>query len=327
MTSRCSSGVLAFLVLVLVSPVVPAQMSGTYTIVADTAGAALRVRAFSSSWESTPIVRNNAVVNLGIGSAVEFAANNSTELYMCDADYNGYYAPNSVRAVLAGSTTLPFYAGSLANFLVWQKGPGRIRSGGATAYDPNSLEADPKLVRMTAPLDIHLMRGSPLIDRGTTMLVPSYVTNLSATVTRDFENDIRVAPVDIGADEVGFSVHGVGSGAVGSVMEFRLSAQFDAGLRYQLGTALGPGPIFIGNRTLGLNLDGLLLISIGGVVPSVFQDYGGVLDPAGKATARLAIPDEPAMKGIKLYTAFVTIRFGAPQNIESLSNTFTFTIQ
>ncbi|MBN2492692.1 MAG: hypothetical protein JXQ29_17730 [Planctomycetes bacterium] len=120
---------------------------------------------------------------------------------------------------------------------------------------------------------------------------------------------------------------GSGSGAPGTNLDFALSAGSDAGLGYQMGSSFGTGPILIDSRKLELSLDDLLVLSASGALPTVFQNYAGVLDPSGKAAARLSIPNLPVLKGIRIYTAFVTLKASAPSGIASISNTFMFTIQ
>jgi hypothetical protein len=96
---------------------------------------------------------------------------------------------------------------------------------------------------------------------------------------------------------------------------------------YGMGSSLGAGPILIGARKLGLSLDALLLASTGGLLPTVFVNYAGVLDISGRGSASLAIPNIAALKGIKIYSAFVTAKASAPSGISSISNTVDFTIQ
>ena len=42
------------------------------------------------------------------------------------------------------------------------------------------------------------------------------------------------------------------------------------------------------------------------VAPTVFQNFGGRLDGSGTASAALAIPAVPALKGLRLYLAGLT---------------------
>jgi hypothetical protein len=120
---------------------------------------------------------------------------------------------------------------------------------------------------------------------------------------------------------------GSGSGQPGTALQFKLSAPADAGLVYQVGSSLGNGPIPIDTRTLGLSPDNLLALSAGGLLPFTFQNYVGVLDQQGTATATLNIPNFPVLKGVRIYNAFLTLRATAPSGVSSISNSFLFTIQ
>jgi len=119
---------------------------------------------------------------------------------------------------------------------------------------------------------------------------------------------------------------GSGTGRIGSTILLNLLSPPDGGLAYQVGTSLGMGPTPIGNRAIGLSLDTLLVVSVGGHLPAVFQDYAGLLDTKGQGVARLNIPAHPALIGIRLHSAFLTLKNGAPFNIENISDTFTFTV-
>jgi hypothetical protein len=105
-----------------------------------------------------------------------------------------------------------------------------------------------------------------------------------------------------------------------------LTATQDAGLSFQLGSSLGTGPIPIDTRQIDLSPDGLLAVSVGGWWPPVFQGYQGIIDPNGQAQAAIHIPNFPALIGLRLHTAFVTLDPQAPSGIKSISNTFSFTI-
>jgi len=93
-----------------------------------------------------------------------------------------------------------------------------------------------------------------------------------------------------------------------------------------VGSSLGGGPIPIDTRLLNLSLDALLDASVNGYLPMIFQNYAGILDANGKATAKINIPNLPGIKGIRIYSAFLTLKPGAPSNIQSISNSFIFTI-
>ncbi|MBN2492526.1 MAG: hypothetical protein JXQ29_16885 [Planctomycetes bacterium] len=120
---------------------------------------------------------------------------------------------------------------------------------------------------------------------------------------------------------------GSGTGAPGTTLRFTLTAPADGGLPYQMGSSFGNGPIPIDTRRLGLSVDSLLVLSVAGALPAVFQNYAGKLDAQGVAQAALAIPNLPALKGLRIYTAYVTLLATAPSGVASISNSFLFTIQ
>lgn len=125
---------------------------------------------------------------------------------------------------------------------------------------------------------------------------------------------------------VAVSLTGSGAARPGGTVTLSLFSPADPGLPYQVGTSLGTGPIPIGTRNLNLSLDNLLLVTVRGVLPMVFKNYAGLLDTSGKAAALIVIPNIPALVGVRLHSAFLTLKAGAPQNIASISGNYSFTI-
>jgi len=117
-----------------------------------------------------------------------------------------------------------------------------------------------------------------------------------------------------------------GTGKLGTAIDFILKSPADPGLPYQVGTSLGKGPTPIGTRQLGLSLDDLLVVSVGGLLPPVFRSYNGFLDSKGEGTAKLNIINYPLLVGTRLYTAYMTLKGSAPHGIKSISSTFDFVI-
>jgi hypothetical protein len=68
------------------------------------------------------------------------------------------------------------------------------------------------------------------------------------------------------------------------------------------------------------------VVSTSGGWPSVFWGYQGVMDAKGESQAAIHIPSIPALIGVRLHTAFVTLDPQAPSGIRSISNTFSFSI-
>ena len=120
---------------------------------------------------------------------------------------------------------------------------------------------------------------------------------------------------------------GSGSPAPGGQVNLSLSSAGEAGLVYQLGSSFGNGPMIIGGLRLELSPDPLLFTSVFGAAPWIFQNYTGVLDAQGQATAAIQIPNLPALRNTRIYTAFVTLSASAPSGIASISSPFVFTIQ
>jgi len=122
------------------------------------------------------------------------------------------------------------------------------------------------------------------------------------------------------------TITGSGSSSIGGTMKLDLVAPPDAGLPYQVGTALGTGPISIDTRLLHLSLDPLLVLSVTRRMQSVFQNYAGALDTLGKGQAAFHTPSLPGLVGIRLYSAFVTITTVGRSNIKNISPTYGFII-
>ena len=79
------------------------------------------------------------------------------------------------------------------------------------------------------------------------------------------------------------------------------------GAGYQAATALGnAGIVLPSGSVIPLTVDHLMLASATNVLPTLFRNYRGFLDINGDATIGLAIPNLPVLKGVTLYTAFVT---------------------
>ena len=142
------------------------------------------------------------------------------------------------------------------------------------------------------------------------------------------ENAFNVSRVEVYVTPaITASLAGTGAGKPGTAFTYYLTSAMEPSLAYQMGSSFGNGPIPIDTRNLGLSPDTLLVLSTGGLLPSVFKDYGGFLDTAGKATATLDIPNIPSLTGIHIYTAFVTLQASAPSGVASISNTFDLQIQ
>ncbi|MBN2492239.1 MAG: FG-GAP repeat protein [Planctomycetes bacterium] len=123
------------------------------------------------------------------------------------------------------------------------------------------------------------------------------------------------------------TLSGSGNPNIGGSIAFQLLSPSDGSLPYHLGSSLGNGPIHIDTRRLELSPDPLFFLTVRSAPPAVFPNYAGVLDTQGQAKAAINIPNLPALKGIRIHTAFVTLMATAPSGIANISNTFMFSIQ
>ena len=121
-------------------------------------------------------------------------------------------------------------------------------------------------------------------------------------------------------------LEGSGTPCPGGAMDLRLTATESPGRPYQAASSFSTGPLKVDTRTLGLGYDGLLWISLSGWVPGTFEGFRGTVGADGKAGATLHIPNIPALIGVRIHTAFVTLDPTAPSGIKSISNTFSFSI-
>jgi hypothetical protein len=112
----------------------------------------------------------------------------------------------------------------------------------------------------------------------------------------------------------------------GGTVRLHLAASDSVAQSYQLGSSLGSGPIPIDSRTLELSPDALLAGTVNGWWPGIFSGYAGVIDSKGQAEAKIRIPNVAALVGVRLHSAFVTLRPASPSGIKSISNSATVSI-
>ncbi len=114
---------------------------------------------------------------------------------------------------------------------------------------------------------------------------------------------------------------------IGTTVPLSVTAVEDGGLNYQIAmslTGITPG-LPVDRRFIPLIFDPLVLITVNNVLPTVFQNFAGVLPAAGVSTAQLNIPNAAGLVGIKVSGAFVTYP-GGPAGIESISNPLRLTM-
>jgi hypothetical protein len=161
----------------------------------------------------------------------------------------------------------------------------------------------------------------------------------NAFVAGSTQSDEKTFPLTVGPE---LSYDGMGDGYIarieltlleasgipspGGIVRFTLDATGDAGLSYVVGTSLGTGPIAIDTRKVDLSPDDLLMVTLNNYWPGIFSGYRGAIDSKGQAQAAIHIPNIPALIGVRLHSAFVTLSPWSPSGIKSISNTFTFSI-
>jgi hypothetical protein len=106
---------------------------------------------------------------------------------------------------------------------------------------------------------------------------------------------------------------------VGMPLNFRLTSPADPGQPYVQGASFGTTPgIPAGSRVVPLNYDFLLVLSL--TTPSLFSNFSGNLDANAQALTTIYVPPDPILAGFGFFTAFVTIRAGAPANVGAISD-------
>lgn len=168
---------------------------------------------------------------------------------------------------------------------------------------------------------------STVLGQPTTLFRLNSQTNIVTTQGNGPYSEYDVG--EMGRVEIyvsGTLLQGSGPGTIGTTMNLGLSAPNDVGLPYVMASSLGTGPTPIDTRALNLTLDALFAASVGGTLPTVFVNYAGTIGASGGSSGALAIPAIPALKGIIIHSAFVTFAASAPSGVQSISNTFSFTI-
>lgn len=69
-----------------------------------------------------------------------------------------------------------------------------------------------------------------------------------------------------------------------------------------------------------LDPDGLFFATAGNLLPTIFRDYRGFLDIAGQTHLTIVVPNVPALVGLTVYTAGLTLNRNTPTGIHLVSN-------
>jgi hypothetical protein len=113
--------------------------------------------------------------------------------------------------------------------------------------------------------------------------------------------------------------------SVGQTISLSLRGQVSSRV-YQAACSLSTNPgILIDSRRIPLSPDALMVASF--TLPTVFQNFTGVLDPTGSGTISINVPNLGALVGLTFYAGFVTVVPGAPSGIENVSNDHDITIR
>ena len=114
---------------------------------------------------------------------------------------------------------------------------------------------------------------------------------------------------------------------VGNSVAWTVRSRADAGKLYLVGTSATPGLLPVDNRFLRVGYDELLLLTLSGGAPQVFQNYVGFLDPQGRAAATLVVPPAPVLAGLVLHTTFLVVDYPLPSGVATLGNTVRVTLR
>ena len=110
-------------------------------------------------------------------------------------------------------------------------------------------------------------------------------------------------------------------------MQFFLRANNHPGLGYMVGTSVTPGLLQLDQRFVRVGWDVFLAASLWSTPARVFQNYTGSPDAKGRGSATLAIPNIPALVGIKAYTVFLVKDPKARTGLGMISNTVQIEIR
>jgi len=122
-----------------------------------------------------------------------------------------------------------------------------------------------------------------------------------------------------------------GTGKPGSTVQVSVASRkaADAGKAYRLVASFGytNGIKFANGEYLDLNLDILFFLTANNLLPTVFQNFAGVLDSCGEASAAVQIPGGlPPGLGIPIYVSGIVIDPFAPGGVSTVANTHWFVI-
>lgn len=127
---------------------------------------------------------------------------------------------------------------------------------------------------------------------------------------------------------VGGDVISVGNPKIGVPFSIGLSAPVDPGHTYAAAaslTALSGFPL--GVRTFPLDLDNLLIATANNWLPQIFSGFRGILDSQGRGMASITVPRDPALVGVSIHVAYLTLDPKKPLGIRTVSRPTKFTAE
>jgi len=269
-----------------------------------------------------PVYDTRSRNNLFIGTTGNYAFESTTNMVRCDYDYDAF-------------------GGTWSLFLKWNgvryKSIEEVRKS-APVYR-NVVRVDPAAVFQSG-LRAPASSGTqfPLSVHDTRLRPSAAAVDAGVAIAGINDNFAGKAP-DIGAHELGAAVPHYGPRPVravavidgdnprpGSDVDLVLTTEGDGSVPYQTASSFGTGPLVIDTRRLGLSADGLFALSLSGLRPTLFDDFAGTMSATGRARATIHLPNLPALAGLTIHSAFVTLDARSPSGIRSISNTASFRI-
>lgn len=147
-------------------------------------------------------------------------------------------------------------------------------------------------------------------------------------VVRVFEPDGDTTDHPIAIGDFAAGVAPLGVARVGTTRNYRLCAPDDGNGSYLMAAAFTNNVgIATCGGTLPLDMDGLFVLSQ--TAPATFQNFSGLLDPAGESSApAIAIPPLPGLAGTSFLLAFGVLDPSDPTCVvETISSNLLMTIQ
>ena len=257
------------------------------------------------------------------------------------ANIYGFHAKGIARALALGGkggenvAYLYCWMGDACTNL-WLKAPDSLAVTHPSILVPGSQLVQVSVKKGISPVAgarVCLLKGAEVFaveDTGATgiatlQVAPATTGPMGVTVTA---RDFRPYQGSITVTQSGAArLSGNGSNRIGTRVALHLSAPGDSGLPYQVASSLGTGPVTVDTRSIWLDPDFVFLHSVHGRLPGIFVDYSGKLSPSGTATAALALPAEPALVGVGVYSAFLTLNPRSPSGVKSISNPYGFRVQ